>query len=129
MPAIEQFYRADVVFKGTVSQVSTHYIAYYAWYMKGLIGANSNEPPEWQIEFAVDEPLKGSIGKTVVVCGDLPSGGNCALDFQEGSTWVVFASQQSDGRLLTNGCMGTDSIAYWQPQMNDLMAWSRECKQ
>lgn len=84
----EQFDNANVVFLGTVENVSSD-----GW--------------SQSVDFLVHETLKGDIDENVTVTTGM-GGGDCGFDFMFGKPYVVYAYEEG-GKLGTGICSGTYS--------------------
>ena len=61
--------------------------------------------PGYSMDFAVDESLRGNVGKEVTIeTGN--GGGDCGTPLKPGKEFLVFAYKSNDGKLWTGMCSG-----------------------
>jgi len=92
---------ASSVFEGKVTKIKNIRL----WYMKPSLKMTAVV-----LHFKVDRVWKGPVQRTIKVTQfqtDPYTGADCALLFEKGKNYLVFASQNKDAQrkpLMTNGC-------------------------
>src|SRR5262245_55741059 len=91
----------DAVFTGTV--IETVREVYEVEYDKGKPRAG------YAMRFAVSEALHGALGKEVIVHTGA-GGGDCGTPLAPGAQFLIFASKNSKGDLVTGLCSGNQPL-------------------
>jgi hypothetical protein len=92
------YLQADAVFVGTVTVIvpMTRMVEGRPW-------------PGYYMTFAVQEALKGKLGKQVEV-GTNQGGGDCGTPLQPGDRYLIFASKGPEGKLWTGLCSSNQPL-------------------